>query len=227
MTGVQVFIHTCPQRDGQIHETVQSVRDSDVVLYEVRRQPEGANPQEFFFQSWVEAAENAKANGFPFVLRLEDDVLVNAHIAHNLTLWGATREADFGAAWLSTPEGIVGELASCPKISFGPVSGAIRREDPAIHAALGVALPTHLVPEIIRRARGMPDAIWALDSSDGQLHINFDVVISQAIWEMKKRVYMHFPLLVAPAAAHSKSTHAGSDRELRFGAFDPLWRRTL
>lgn len=223
--GVYTWIHTCPQRDGRTQPVLDSIWRSDVTSPHVMRQPEGENPQAFFFRAWRQAIEASRSWGRAYVLRLEDDVVVHPRTVQLLTTWAAAEEEDFGAAWLSTPTGICDNIRNNPLVDFGKTSGALKRNHPDIHGALGVALPTHLASAIIDAAEKTPLARWCLQDDS---EINFDMTISQAVWSLGKRVYMHFPLLVAPDGTDKPSVAGTSTgKGVTFEPFDPEWRRLL
>jgi hypothetical protein len=98
---VAVVVQACPApgRPG-IERVKASIEASDIgKKYDWREHPPGMTIEEHLYAS-MRAARDAGAD---LVLRLEDDVLVNRHILHNLGTWAAVDDPRFGMGWAFDP----------------------------------------------------------------------------------------------------------------------------
>lgn len=102
MRSIAVVIQACPNPRPGLDSVLASIEASDIgTNYDLRFQPLGLTIREHFFDTMRSAA----TRGCDLVLRLEDDVLVNQHILHNLASWPAIDDPRFGAGWAFDPGG--------------------------------------------------------------------------------------------------------------------------
>lgn len=178
-----------------------SLDESDVGPYVVSRHPAELTAKEH----WRATHELAARASSELVVVLEDDCLVNRHLAWNVGTWRWPHDADFGAGWLYNPGG-------------GAKSDVWYRGPKEWHGTVGVVYRTEELPGIIERA-------WAL-IQDGQA---WDIAVAAAAhWSPTrgKRLRIHFPALVEhldefPSVVGS---HPSGLRTTR-GTFDAEWRR--
>lgn len=94
MKDFSFIVHSCPQRRQSIAETLLSIEASDIPFYRVCRHEEGLNRnqiRQWFLDTLVTESKNCE-----FLVRFEDDVVVNKHIYRNLRQWKALQAPDFG-----------------------------------------------------------------------------------------------------------------------------------
>ena len=105
-----VWVQTTPRRDAR--PTLDSIEASDIGrgYVQVHDKPLRTFPDEYpALQQWwsettLEMATAAYAAGKPWILRLEDDIIINRHILHNLSMWSALRDPLFGLGTLFCPD---------------------------------------------------------------------------------------------------------------------------
>jgi len=209
-----VWLHTWHGRDEGRGATMESVAASDVGdRMEVMRQPTGCHRDDFYMQTLHDLAHR---DDIDWMLRLEDDVLVNRHLLHNVCRWNAVHHPLFGAGWLSVTGGIVADRRNCKR--RGP---HLTREYHGCFFAGGVLVRTSFLrsalPVIDSRLRelgrkGGPLGSFAPGSS-----------VAYAAWESGKRVFFHYkPSLVfidmtVPNWANNRKSHVAQP-------FSETWR---
>ena len=127
--NVAVWVHTWKARDGLIGRTLESLDASDAKgLWTVERQPDDCkNRIDFLLSTWEKYAAR---DDLDYIIRVEDDVLVNKHIVHNATTWEAVHDEPlFGMGLLSVADGIMHDRQ---RLRQG-VTGAIYRATADIH----------------------------------------------------------------------------------------------
>jgi hypothetical protein len=103
---IRAFVHTCAPRQGKLGPTLASLDASDLAgNYEVIEAPVGIGTDAFerwYLSTMRRMATEPLDDGLPadLIVRVEDDTIVNKHIAHNCCTWPAVREPDFGIGWL-------------------------------------------------------------------------------------------------------------------------------
>src|SRR5262249_18320102 len=107
MVQIATVVITCPGREAQCRGTVESLHATDwprnwpVVIARdeavegTRRHRQQINARRALFAGFAQYS--------PFILFLEDDVMFNAHVCHNLALWRPLREGWLGMASLYNP----------------------------------------------------------------------------------------------------------------------------
>ena len=156
--------------------TFESIHASDIgrnytlVTDEPRKFPEdGDKLQAWWADTCLAQADAAEARGCKWILRLEDDIIVNRHILHNIQHWPALHDPLFGFGTLFVPDrwlrrpmfarGVSGEWYC----KFKDVAGAQAQ----VYSVERIRAYIPLVPEM-RRARGLgrpgdpPSFDWAL-----------------------------------------------------------------
>lgn len=166
-----VWVHTWWKRDGVRDACLRSVEASDVgINYLVERQPTGAQRGLFFVQTLERLS--AEHSDKLWMLRLEDDTVVNRHLFHNLARWDAYDHPLFGAGWLSYPQ-------SRKRVMYQTI--------PWMAHSGGVLLPMRSVSAVLKYATNLPEARRAC----------YDICMSRAIWWTGRRIFFHHPALVA------------------------------
>lgn len=232
---VTVIVQTCPQRRNDAAETLASLAASDAGgSVEVMEHPEGMERCRFYRTVLQRMAEATT----PYVIRCEDDILVNVHLLHNFTSWPALRHPMFGCAWL-----YVSEMAYIHE-SAVRLGGFLVRNMPIMYGSLCVGMPTlharacvALLDRWIDRygcplsgcARGRRCAHVTRPKENRHAH-GQDTLLSQAVWGLGKRVFYHEPALAENRlipSVRGTGFPAGLDqRHLRAGPrFSATWRR--
>jgi hypothetical protein len=104
---IATVVITCPGREAQCRATVESLHAADwprhwpVVL--CRDEAVDGTRQHRQQMNARRALLEGIAQDVPFILFLEDDVMFNAHVAHNLALWRPLRDGWLGMASLYNP----------------------------------------------------------------------------------------------------------------------------
>ncbi|HZF12457.1 MAG TPA: hypothetical protein VFE33_27015 [Thermoanaerobaculia bacterium] len=102
---LEVFVWGLPHREP--HHTLlrESLAASDVGPVTWLLHPPGQTA----WEHWEESHRRAAASPADLVLLLEDDVIVNRHLRHNVETWGWPNDPDFAAGWLYNPGGYAQE----------------------------------------------------------------------------------------------------------------------
>jgi hypothetical protein len=241
---VTVIVQTCPPRRNDAVATLASLRESDIGDgFEVMEHPEGMERCRFFRSVLARMAEATTR----YVIRCEDDILVNRHILHNFLSWPALSHPVFGCGWLYVSElALSHETAVQVPRPDGPP--ALVRNIPIMYGSLCVGMPTEhaaacvaLLDEWIDMY-GCPLSGCAVDRPCSHKktagdrpprnchHHGQDTLISQAMWGLNKRVVYAEPALAENrliASARGTGIPPGTDmRHLQAGPhFKPDWRR--
>lgn len=175
-----VWVHTWHGRDDLRGPTIASLDASDAAgRYEVLRQPEGYPRDDFFLNALQHMAERPDID---WTLRLEDDVIVNKHLVHNVCRWRAPVHRLFGAGWLSVTNQMLDDTAHISR------QGDFRcREYMACHFAGGVLMSTKLLGQLMPRIEERMRKPGSFAPG---------VSISSAVWKAGRRVFFHEPSLV-------------------------------
>lgn len=228
-----VILQTCPQRQEDAKKTIESLRASDAAsALEVMEHPRGVERCRFYREVLAKMA----AAETPYVIRCEDDILVNRHLVHNFLSWPALTDPRFGCGWLYVP------AAAFTHESATRLGPFVIRNSPIMYGALCVGMPT-------AHARAALDLFdrWIADSGCGLTGCTMnrrcehetrrppprrgqDTLLSQAVWQLGKRVFYHQPVLaenrVIPSARGTTYLRRPRPEQLQAGAhFKPNWRR--
>lgn len=233
MADLAVIVQTCPERRDDAQATLASLDDSDVGHVEVMEHPEGVERCRFYRTVLRRMAEVDAE----YVIRCEDDILVNRHLRYNFMAWPALGHEAFGAGWLYVSQMAVRDAATTARLD-----GFLVRDTPVMYGALCVGMPrSHaracldLLDEKIERY-GCPLSKCAPNRAcshatapleDPHEH-GQDTLISQAMWRMGKRVFFHLPALAENRLIESVrgTPPVGDSRHLQAGPyFDAEWSR--
>jgi len=230
MRQVAVFVQTCPQRSSGVEETLKSVRESDIRDgFEVHTHPRGVPKCQFF----AELLEKMAACDAQYVIRLEDDVLVNRHLVHNFLTWPALRDPLFGAGWLYVSQAALSDTMHTASSGLEHY-----RNSEVMYGSLCVAAPREVATAALKLVREWAATFGcALDTCDcprknkrprSSKTYGQDAALSRAVWKLGKRVFFHRPVLAENRML--PSTHGlkmqGNPAHWRAGRlFDANWRR--
>ena len=215
-------------------ETIRSFHQSDIATNFVTITDTNAwnFPEDYpKLQAWWEdqmlaMAERALSHGCTWMLRLEDDIVVNTSIVHNVATWQALRDPRFGMGTLFRPN----YWNDVPRLlTVSPASGASFREAINVEGGQGQVLRVSSLETVIpltRQARRDLDADGLTDC------VNFDSALSRAIYlaDNSLKTFVHDPALVDihPGSCHSlllgehdPETHYWGDKQ-----FDPTWKHS-
>lgn len=178
---ITTFVQSVPNRP-KWPVTLDSIHASDIGTdFYISLQPPDLTPRQHFLRllRWMADAPT------PYVLRLEDDAIVNRHILANIRSWPALDDPRFGAGWLFCP-------------LDRPYGGLWDRSE--LHGSVGVVLPTEDIPRLIPRVER-----WF---EEHERRLSQDIALSRAVWLSGKRLFLHRPALVDHQGGGKSSTGA-------------------
>jgi hypothetical protein len=165
-------------------DTLSSIRESDVDEASVVTQQPHQDKQ----QNLVAALTMLTLSDKEWGLRLEDDVIVNRHLLHNICAWDALTEPTFGAGWLYHS----GALSTVRTAMGRTDRGNWFRDAPDLVGCLGVVFYVPMIPFIVMGLR----RFWK--ATDGAQ----DKSMTRAVWSRSLRVFVHEPPLVEHNVEH-------------------------
>jgi hypothetical protein len=195
--NVSVVILAVPDRPS--HERLRASLDaSDVAEYEFVCHPPGVP----FIEHWRNTHERAARAETDLVVVLEDDVIVNRHLAWNVGTWRWTWHPEFAAGWIYNPGGYAGQ-------------DTWYKGMPAWFGTCGVVYRTAQLPMIIDRAYSKIQSSMAAD-----------LAVAEACHAFG-RIRVHYPALVEhPDDVPSFVGNAAcSDMRTSRGSYREEWRR--
>lgn len=210
---VVVWVHTWHGRDRERNMTLRSLEESDVENgFEVMRQPPGVDRDVFYVETLADLADREDVE---WMLRVEDDAVVNRHLLYNACTWEAVNDPLFGAGWLSVTNDMLADQAHC-----GLVRGHRTREYHEAHFAGGVLMRTSILRELLpsieqRLGEGDPDRPGKRFAPG--------CALSNAVWRAGLRVFYHLPSIVAIDL--NLPTYHGGSQCFWLQPFDANWRR--
>lgn len=231
---ILVWLQSTVRRDPS--RTIRSIEHSDIgsrfIL--VKDQKARTFPQDYsdlqqwWHSTWLDMVASAQIRGCRWILRLEDDVLVNRHILHNLCTWSAPHNKLFGLGTLFVPD----YWLKRPEL-FQTIDGAAIRKVKDVEGAQGQLVATDLVAELLA---GVPRARQERGLCQDKHPPSFDWSLSRSAWYLGRRVFVHMPALVD---LHEESRSSKIDLAQHRGAppdnprkhywghesFNPTWRR--
>jgi hypothetical protein len=231
MPKVTVIVQSCPERRQSREGTLASLRASDVgENFTVMEHPDKL-PKCLFFASVLDTMAKAPT---PYVMRIEDDVLVNRHILHNFLTWRALHDPLFGAGWL-----YVSEAAYRDVWHIGTSRLERYRTNEVMYGSLCVAMPRALVASCIKLLVEWQTIFGcALDTCNCSLRNkrprttkNFgqDAALSRGVWSLGKRVFFPKPVLAENRllpSTHGLRTSGHAANWKAGKLFNEKWKRT-
>lgn len=185
---MRYWVHTCDGRQAQLERTLASLDASDLAgKYELLTCPTGNNVacNQWWCDTLVRLATEPVNGVVPLILvRLEDDIVVNEHIDHNVRAWSAYREDDFGMGLLFNWDN-----QWPPHSKNWTKRGNLRRKDQNLCCAQGQVFLSSHVPALVRK---IPDSA----RSGVKDELIFDWVATRACRFAGRYVYSHLPSLV-------------------------------
>lgn len=205
-----IWVHTWHGRDELRQPTLASLDASDAAgRYEIMRQPEGVDRDVFYMDTLRDIASRP---GIGWMLRLEDDTVVNPHLLHNVCRWGAVHSARFGAGWLSVTREML-------KACVAEIDGYHVRDYKECHFAGGVLMRTSLLETLLDRIEHRLTTHPSVRNKD---RFAPGCALSHAVYKSGRRVFFHEPAIVAidlrVPAYHGKKQPAWSQ------PFSPTYR---
>ncbi len=204
-----VYVMTNHGRPDLLARTLDSLRQSDVGTdFSVFSHP----PRMAFLDFFVACFE-AVGTDRRYVVQIEDDVVVNQHLLHNLRNWTARRDPQFGVGYGFVSQGVAGDRGRQARSALG-----IYRSCEFTHGSCLALVPAAEVPALCAamRARMVPKT---------PPQFGGDLLLSGAVWDWSKRVYLHEPALAETDIGTSSirchpvtPDHAAQDN------FHPRWR---
>jgi len=226
---IAVVIHTCPERAPKLGTLLESVQASDIVGrsgvdmdFQIATEPVGAKNYEKRLHYLMLLCRSARRA--PYVLRLEDDIVVGRHIIHNLCTWPAVAKPDFGVG-LAFVNHLLLEVPESSNVAQDEEGNLYRRQPKTPWAqahlyesqALRQAVPFYFEQLREKGFRGAEPAKYSLA---------FDWAITGAMDEVGRRVYLHRPSLAN--CSEVADVRVGGRRLVmqHFATdFDPEWKR--
>lgn len=175
--------------------------------FEVMEHPAEMPLMDFFF-SVMRRIRDSDAD---YGVRLEDDVVMGKHFIHNIKTWPALRSPSFGAGWLFASKGMREDML---RIRRDQETRELYRPTREIHCALAVLLPVGLMRE------GLYERMEEVRGTQ-------DFAMSAAVWEMRRKCFLHWPplvenMMIESVRGHHNHTAYGHSAN---GCFDPEYRR--
>lgn len=230
-----VWLQTTVRRNSE--RTIHSIERSDIgkrflVLTDKkdRKFPEDyGDLQHWWDLAWRDAADAARIRKCSYILRLEDDILVNRHILHNVCRWRAVNSKKFGLGtlfqpdyWLKHPE----------TFERDPETGLTYRNTKDVEGAQAQLIKTDLVGALLE---GVPRARVEKGLWQAHHQPSFDWSLSRAAWALGLRVFVHEPALVNLHQGSQSSTidlnqhrtgaiHPECEHYWGHRSFKPDWR---
>lgn len=130
-----VWVHTWWGRDGVRDATLRSLDASDTKdRYHVHRQGKEHEKVTFFIETMRSICADPKNK---WILRLEDDTIVNRFLVHNTCRWAAPhKEPHFGMGFLSVPNPVLSDKS---RLGRGEVLGTPwRKNEGGMHFGGGI-----------------------------------------------------------------------------------------
>lgn len=228
VSEVTVIVQTCQERKKLLAPTLDSLLESDARdSFRVLLHPQGERHCRFFRSVLIAMA----AVSTPWVIRLEDDVLVNRHLLHNFLTWPALSDPRFGAGWLFSPQILLNQTQL--------EQGHYIRNDPIMSYAFGVGLKAETAQACIDEYDR-----WIAEYGCGLHHctrrgctfvtkphppnqMGQDALFSRAVWGLNKRIFLCEPSLVETRLLPTTiGTTFWSDNEMSAGLrFNKDWCR--
>jgi hypothetical protein len=210
---LHIWVQTWWKRDGVRDTTLRSLEASDVGKgYEVRRQPEESGCVDYFIATMREICGSYK-----WVLRIEDDTIVNRHLLHNVLTWPVPHvEPKFGMGFLSVTNPV---LKDHPHIGLGEKLKTPWRNYNGMHFGGGMLWRSDLFMARLARIEACLRK-W-------QPRFAAAVCPSSVFFEDGLRAYFHVPSIVRIDLSIPRSRDGKVVPEARFGSqpFDVKFRR--
>lgn len=205
---VEAFIQSVPKRQKVADRLAQQLRDSDIDDFQVLMQEPDHDPWQHFWRVF-EAMKNSSAE---LVIRLEDDALINPHLAHNSRTWPALRKGSFGCGWLYSPP-------TCPADYAHKARTRQPYRDKYLEGCVAVLFKREDLGWLVDAAK-----TWATRNPTGYC---YDLAISWAVYQKRgKHLWLHDP----PIVEHDSRTTSAFGHVIRgnnctMGAFNRRFRR--
>jgi hypothetical protein len=214
-----VWVQTTTRRDNS--KTLASIERSDIgkkyLVCEDRK--ERKFPQDYadlqltWFKFWRDMLEAADVRKCEYILRLEDDVLVNEHILHNLATWPALNHPKFGFGTLFVPNYWYKHPQHYKR---DPDEGSTYRNLIDIEGAQGQLVKVSTFPNILD---GVQRAREQRGLGKHQHGPSFDWAVSRSAWQLGLRVFVPSPALVN---IHEESLRSTIDEKQNAGGAPSL-----
>lgn len=202
------WVHTCPPREPLLGKLLQSLHDSDLSEYQVRSCPAKGlgNVEDWFIAQLDELTQKDE-----WVLRMEDDIIVSPHLAHNVRAWPARRCPYFGIGLLFRFSWYQDD---CRHWRVDAATGSRYYRHQHVSGAQMVLYRSEVWPRI--RAR--------LPLQRGSL---MDLGVTEAVWREGLRTYVHTPSQAQTVEAVSRAhcLHMSGQQDHHAPDFDPDYRR--
>lgn len=217
-----MYVHTCPQRAGFRVQTLESVAASDIgKSFTMICHAPGLTKQQIL-QWWegelLRLCDEAEREGQKYLLRIEDDVVVNRYILHNVCSWPALVEPKFGMGTLFLWDLLERDVGCLARSPFTNSLYRHKHECPGSQCQL---IPVALLKLIVPEFSAMRERYWRLARG-----FAMDGAPSAALWHRGFRVYIHEPSLVD---CHDRGMASAQGlvpkAPLVASSFDAEWRR--
>lgn len=194
-------------------ETEESCAASDLSDWRVWAHSSNLKTTEELELWWEERLLEAATKG-EFFLRLEDDVVVNQHIEHNVKSWKALSRPDFGF-------GMLFMMKNAPYYRHKTEDGMTYSEDRIDIYGPGIVFRAEVVPSLVKQMRKIRDE----GRNRRMLLVNFDQILQQAAMELGLKAFVHEePCLVDCVKGNGKSTVGEDHDDYHAHNFDIDWK---
>jgi hypothetical protein len=181
---LKYFIHNTPSRKISVKSTIQSLKNSDIPDFEVLCHDKGLSKKEI--KLWFLDTLKNLSKDCDFLVRFEDDTIVNKHIHHNLQKWRALHAPDFGIGQLFFYDANVAVRDNMLVANHG----AWCRKDSMYEGSQGNIFKSKHIQKL---ADNFFEAEKFKPNASG---LGFDWKVTRALNICGLRTYVHFPSLV-------------------------------
>jgi len=231
---VKVWVHTCEKRVGTecLERTLQSIRESDVgedfeVCVNVPHETWSRTLRDQYMDPWwkdtlLRKSKESTAGGKRgYVLRFEDDVIVNRHILHNVKTWPALDEPKFGVGDLFNYDQTWPDLADRMRIRRVR-EDVFRRLELDQVGSQGQLLAAAAIPAILAKVGR------AHEYYSNKLFISYDLMTSRPCAYAGYGFYAHIPSLVnCHDGCRASTWNSKRDGLFSHKNFDLDWKREV
>ncbi|MCA9597369.1 MAG: hypothetical protein KC776_28845 [Myxococcales bacterium] len=173
--AVTVIVQTHPARRGLIWPTLESIERSDISgHYTVLEQRPDVSHHEHFADVLHAMADCAT----PWVLRLEDDIVVGRHVLRDFLSWPALAHPKFGCGWLATPKAEM-------EADTARLDGHLIRNHREMYASYAVGCTPDFAAKVCE----------AHLKTDRSKDVDQDLQFARVAWDSGKRIFIHEPCL--------------------------------
>lgn len=207
--NLAVWVHTCPQREKSLEETLQSLHQSDIPSWEVFSAGKNGKPLSWhdtllwWLDRWLDMSKRAD-----WVLRLEDDIVVGKFIGHNFATWPAINESDFGMGLGFVFDSTVRDNCGIEFLS----NGVVRAKAKGFAAGQAQLMRSDVIQELVPKLQDVLTSDKLPPGYHPESPVWFDVGITEQLYRLGYRTYLHIPSIVRTGTLSTTSVASNCER---------------